>query len=653
MRRWIAFLVALAAPSVAFAQEMEVYTVKAGDTCSSIAEAFYGDARFFTSIHRANDLGEPPHVLKPGMKLNLPTEAEATLSRKRGRVQAQAPKAGWTSASEGLELYRAWRVNTLEQARALVGFRDDSELVLRENTLIVIFGDAQSSTQQRGGRAVLESGALRSRLGELSGVTVETPTATAKLGEGSAVVAVDGESATLVSNHEGAATQFASKSAPAAPVTVKAGYGSKAKKNERPSKPRPLPPRPIWEAGPRSFATFDSSTISASWHAVPQAARYFVEVTSDAGGVQVMQAVYAPAEVTRLEVQGLPTGSYYATVSAIDEEGFESIPAERLELRVARIAAPPGSISTEEPLRFYAGTTLTAPAGLTCRADEAQPHAQQFAVVARNAPRVAGVSYPGHQEQLEIECTDGDVTTTVAAEVEIPAFELQEVGDALQLHEGGVATVAIAFEDGWVQTEATGAGLETATKKAGATSSYLGVRADGVPGEQLVISAGGAPILDVAVEHVATPVDEGKIPSGLGLSLTGFGTPAGVLGSTEATAGIGAQLFALVDVAPWFTLGAGVGGIEVLGSENTFSFAPMVDARFAVPSNSVRPYVAVGARAWLPLAGGVYGSFEPGLGTTIRLGNWGLDLRGHASVFSGDGVAKLAPGLTAGLYRRF
>src|SRR5690606_4590193 len=118
----------------ASAEQVHLYRIQPGDTCSSIAEEFYGDASQYTLIHRANDLGAPPHDLRPGATLRLPVTPDAFVSQKGGPVQARGPDAAWAAAAEGLELYRLWRLNTLDGARALVGFRDDSTLMLRENT---------------------------------------------------------------------------------------------------------------------------------------------------------------------------------------------------------------------------------------------------------------------------------------------------------------------------------------------------------------------------------------------------------------------------------------------------------------------------------------------------------------------------------------
>ncbi len=654
MRHALTTLLAILLPSVATAEgASETWVVKKGDTCSSIAAAFYGDASFFTSIHQANDLGAPPHDLKPGMTLILPMRPDAHVAQKRGTVQARGPEADWVGASEGLELYRAWRLNTLDRARALVGFRDDSELLMRENTLIVIYGASAGKARQRGARAELSSGALRSRLGELSGVTVETPSAMATLGAGSAIIAVDESAKTRVSNHTGASTALASKSAPDAPVTVDAGWGSAVEKGKLPTKPRPLPPAPGWLPGPREFATLASTAVRASWSSVAAAKEYFVELAADPEGVQIMQAAYVSLDVTALEVRGLPAGTYWATVSAIDDQGFESIPSKRLELQVAAFGVPAGARSMVDPPRYYAGTTLRAPDGFRCRAGGAGAFETSFPLSAKNAPHVRGEQYPGWVESAEVECEGPGGTTTELVEIEIPAFDLRGATDGtIALGDGEVRFVGLEFGTGWIQTETTATGIQIDTLHDAASTSRVRLIAEpGFEAQTITFRAGDVPLLDVDVVRIEVVPEVGRIPIAVGGAALGFVTPAGVAGRDELSGSVGARVFAFAEVTPWFALGASLDALVLTGVP-TFAPAPGVEARFMLPGGA-RPYASLGARALLPVDGPAFGAIEPALGVDLPMERWGFDARAMGSVFSESGRARVRPGLLLGLYRVF
>jgi nucleoid-associated protein YgaU len=53
---------------------IKTYTVKAGDTLSSIAKEFYGDPDLYERIYKVNKttIGDDPDVLKVGQELKIP-----------------------------------------------------------------------------------------------------------------------------------------------------------------------------------------------------------------------------------------------------------------------------------------------------------------------------------------------------------------------------------------------------------------------------------------------------------------------------------------------------------------------------------------------------------------------------------------------------
>lgn len=407
------------APQPAGGREFVDYTIQAGDTCASIAERVYGDRRHASIVHDYN-----PHAtrdpsgcnasLQPGTRLRLPREAptpsapDAEVTGLHRVVRSRPPgRDTWAEAYVGQALFRGWRVNTLEQAAAELAFRDASLLRLRENTLVIIFGPTQAQARRSGTKAVLEEGALRSRLSELSGgVRVETPSAQVDLAAGSSLVSLDRERTSRVANFEGREVVVATAQG-RAPVKVARGMGTKVSRTSPPTPPRPLPPSPAWlEGDPSSFvALVGRSVVGGSWAPVAGAAFYRVEIALERDGRNPMGAVGVPASITSFELRGLAPGTYHVAVSAIDADQFESPPSAWRELRVveARLVEPAGTApqprpaSPDEaaaPLRVAAGTSFVAPQGYRCAAGAGQP-AEQVALTVAGATTVRCIGSDG------------------------------------------------------------------------------------------------------------------------------------------------------------------------------------------------------------------------------------------------------------------
>lgn len=359
------------------------YTVQAGDTCGNIAIKTYGEKRY-DLMHRHNQLGPVPHVLKAGQVLILPQrEREALVGHKVGPVRAAGPGKGWGDAYPGLDLYRRWRVNSMESGFAEVVFRDDSSVALRENTLLVIYGGSRTKARRERMRAELERGALRTRLGELAGeedapkeIEVATAGTSALLGSGSALVSVDDEGATRVANHSGAAAKVRARRGQGTgkEVRVRAGYGSKVTEGGKPTAPRKLPPSPTWSAqGSKQFAAVQSyGTILAQWSGVGKAAAYRVELSRDEHGRNLVMAAQVPASKQGIALRKVPIGVWYLAVIAIDADKFESARSKPLTTKVVAIVIddPVDGPALAMPEHVWPATSIRVPKGGTCGTPE-------------------------------------------------------------------------------------------------------------------------------------------------------------------------------------------------------------------------------------------------------------------------------------------
>ncbi len=393
MTRHIAMIAALcmfagiapdAAAQAAGASETYEYVIKPGDTCAGIAERLFGNKRRWDLIHEHNPgMGPTPHHLIPGEVLILPKleqGPDARLTAVQRTVQARAPKdPEWERAKQGKELYRGWRVNTLEQASADVTFQDGSLVQMRQNTLIIIYGGVYRDARRKTTEASLERGTLRSRLSEFR-LDVKTPSAEAGLDGGSSVLSVDDQGSSLLSNHEGGDANFKVKMGEA--VSVKPGFGSKAKKGtRRPSKPAPLPATPNWSSDLDmifSGIRAEGGTVRGAWSSVEAADSYRIEIAKDREGGEVVVATKVPASVTSFEIHRLPEGVYFARVSTIDSDGFESpqSAAHAMNVHLVRLdlpgeeprpgAAPGNPEKAPLPARVLPGTRVVSPSGFLC-----------------------------------------------------------------------------------------------------------------------------------------------------------------------------------------------------------------------------------------------------------------------------------------------
>lgn len=346
------------------------YQVVPGDTCDKIAAKLFGDARRIDIIHRYNpNLGPVPHVLKPGSTLVVPTSLAADPDARLGyvrhevSVEAPAPRPGHPNDP----LFRGNRVSTAESSSAGVRFRDDTQVVLGENTLIVILGDT-SSAIDRQGTAHLESGALRARLAAIAGrkpAVVTTPGADVRMAGGESKVSVDPAKATRVAVYAGQSEIAAQR----ARVAVNQGFGSKAEMGKAPTPPRPLPPAPAWTTQPAVFVFVGKPTADVTGEYAagtgpgPSPNSWHVQIAHDVAFEDLVVDTTVPLTVTHLEAKQVPAGTYVARVSAIDFDAFEGPFGGVAKVQVATW--------TSTPLPGRHTRIEIAPPGTVCGLDDA------------------------------------------------------------------------------------------------------------------------------------------------------------------------------------------------------------------------------------------------------------------------------------------
>lgn len=337
---------AWAAPPV----EMIDYTIQDGDTCSAIAAKLYKDKLRWDVIHDYNpQLGKRlPHSLEEGQILRLPKTLppDAWVSGVRRQVEHRPSVQGaWLPSKTGTQLRLGFRVSTRERSAAELTFLDESQLQLREETLIILYGKGASGARRSTSRARLERGALRGRLAELAGkksskLLVSTPSAESSMSSGAAVFSVDPDGSNSVSNHSSKSIQVRGTAGGA--VKVKKGMGTRVKRGERPAKPRKLPSPPKWwgaQAVTLVGARAEDATLKARWSAKGERVRVSVRALSASSPLAETEV---PVDLPVLRLRGLEAGTYAVSLSVIDDMGLESRPSNALtvEIKAADAAIP-------------------------------------------------------------------------------------------------------------------------------------------------------------------------------------------------------------------------------------------------------------------------------------------------------------------------
>ncbi len=324
------------------------YVVQPGDSCWSIAKRLFGDGRKYDIIHRYNNLGPLPHLLKPGRTLWLPAKASGPLGHLvwlNRDVRAKAPReVEWKRARRNQGLWKLYRVATGQKSSARIRFVDRSSLRMRPEALLVIYGGASRRTKVRQRRKVtvlLKRGTLRGGLAKMdreAGMEIKTPSSSVALTSTSAQVEVDRLKTSIVSVYQGVAAVMAQ----GARVLVPKGHGTWTKMGRRPAKPVALPKAPEWAPRTRRRQVHlilpgKWGTFQAKWQPVSGAMRYHVELAQDPRFTRIIVDAEVGAGVHRFEAKDLRPGVYYAHVSTMDAHRLESLPGKAIEVHIVRL----------------------------------------------------------------------------------------------------------------------------------------------------------------------------------------------------------------------------------------------------------------------------------------------------------------------------
>lgn len=311
------------------------YVVQPGDTCEKLALRFYGNAREYRQLHAYNALGPPPHHLVPGSVLHLsaPSTPEARVTWLRPDVATRTKDTRtWAAAAKGAALYRRDEVNTRAQAAAILTFRDDSQLFLREQALVIVAGEPNRRVSTPTG-VELVSGEARVSLSALRGrLQVATPASKVEASGKEVAVSVDAEKRSRISVHAGRADVVAMGKT----VRVAEGQGTRVELGKPPEAPRPLPVAPTLRADTTVFVTTaESSEVAVSWNQGKDVTGFRLEAAS----VDSPESLFFETDVkTPSSTVRVPVGRSVLRVAATDASGLWSTRSAPLVVEVVRLA---------------------------------------------------------------------------------------------------------------------------------------------------------------------------------------------------------------------------------------------------------------------------------------------------------------------------
>jgi hypothetical protein len=303
------------------------HVVRAGDSCASIAQRYYGDPRLVELLHAANpELGAKPapHTLVPGGVIVVPpkppprTGPDANLTAVRNQVEVLAPDPKPGRAND--PLFRGNRVSTQASSAADVTFRDETQVKLGERTLVIILGDSRSAAAKvdplrPGVETTLVTGNLRAFLagsGKAGTANVATDAAHVQVYQGEAQVTADAQKSTRVAVYRGSAAA----SARGVRREVARGFGSKTNLGEEPAPVRPLPPAPVWTKPPPLVLVeaTPSPSVAGEWEpgagGSARISGFHVQLSRDGIFRDVVADSRTPANVQRFEIQAPGSGRY-------------------------------------------------------------------------------------------------------------------------------------------------------------------------------------------------------------------------------------------------------------------------------------------------------------------------------------------------------
>lgn len=295
------------------------YTLRSGDSLWTLCQRFTQQPqRCWADLSLHNGLHQPD-LIQPGDTIRLPREwlhhepVSARVVMLRGEVMLYPADGGGArplGADRTLEFGDAIETG---QGSARVRFADQSEVLVKPASLLVVTRYARFLDQDEATELRLQRGAVRNRVERQQGAgqsryQVYTPGGTIAVQSGEGDVRVNGEEATRAEVISGRVRVRAAGEE----ADLDAGRAAIISSDQAALKPVPMLPAPALQVHG------DAQGLSAVWAAQGEARGYWLELYSRPGRALLHQEWVEGERWRRL----LPPGAYRLSVRAVDDVGL-------------------------------------------------------------------------------------------------------------------------------------------------------------------------------------------------------------------------------------------------------------------------------------------------------------------------------------------
>lgn len=307
-----------------------IYVVEPGDTLIGLASRYMASEQGWRTLQRLNGVADP-YRLVPGSRVRIPlSQIPEQAASARVVYVSGAVRANGRPVQVGMTLDEAARIETPAGGSATLELPDRTRITLPPATTVAV---NRLRTFARSGLVDtvirIDQGAAETRVAPAGGgvgrFELHTPMMVTGVRGTQYRVSADagGSRSEVLQGRVGVSATRGTRARPApdramtAAASIDAGYGIGVSAGGKLSQPVALLPAPALLP---PAETVLGPSFEAAWQPVPGAVGYRVRVARDAALSElVWSGTASGADAARVRVDGLPEGTLYLSVSAIDK----------------------------------------------------------------------------------------------------------------------------------------------------------------------------------------------------------------------------------------------------------------------------------------------------------------------------------------------